>query len=47
MQHSKELGFTFIKMLIFYHCAVSINNYSILDMVQSIPVACFHIIEYG
>ena len=46
MQHSKELVLTFIKMLIFYHCVVSLNNYSILYMVHSIPLACFDIIEY-
>ena len=42
MHHSKDLDFTFIMMLIFSHCTVSINNYSPLYMVHSIPLAFFH-----
>ena len=41
MHHSKVLVFTFIMMLIFSRCTVSINNYSTLYMVQSIPLAFF------
>ena len=43
MHHSKDLVFTFIMMLIFSRCTVSINNYSTLYMVHSIPLAFFHI----
>ena len=45
MHHSKDLVFTFIMMLMFSQCTVSINNYSILYIVHSIPLAFFHIIE--
>ena len=45
MHHSKDLVFTFIMMLIFSCGSVSINNYTTLYMVQSIPLAFFHIIE--
>ena len=45
MHHSNDQVFTFIMMLIFYRCTVSIDNYSTLDMVHSIPLAFFHIIE--
>ena len=45
MHHSKDLVFTFIMMLIFSRCTVSINNYSTLYMVHTIPLAFFHIIE--
>ena len=41
MHHSKDLVFTFIMMLIFSRCIVSINNYSTLYMVHSIPLAFF------
>ena len=41
MHHSKDLVFTFIMMLIYSHCTVSINNYSMLYMVHSIPLAFF------
>ena len=36
---------TFIMMLAFARCTVSLNNYSTLYMVHSIPLACFHVIE--
>ena len=45
MHHSKELAFTFILMLAFSHCAVPFNNYNTLYMAQSIPLACFDVIE--
>ena len=45
MHHSKDVVFTFIMMLIFSRCTVSINNYSALYMVHSIPLAVFHNIE--
>ena len=45
LHHSNHLVFTFIMMLIFSRCTVSINNYSTLYMVYSIPLAFFHIIE--
>ena len=45
MHHSKDLVFNFILMLICSRCTVSINNYSMLYMVHSIPLAYFHIIE--
>ena len=45
MHHSKDLVFTFIMILIFSRCTVSINNYSALYMVHSIPLAFFHIID--
>ena len=41
MHHSKDLVFTFIMVLIFSRSTVSINNYSILYMVHSIPLAFF------
>ena len=41
--HLKELAFTFIMMLVFSPCLVSLNN-SILYMAHSIPLACFHVI---
>ena len=45
MHHSKDLVFTVIMTLICTCCTVSIDNYSTLYMVHSIPVAFFHIIE--
>ena len=39
MHHSKDQVYTFIMMLIFSRCIVSINNYSMLYMVHSIPLA--------
>ena len=41
MHHSKDLVFTFIMMLIFSSCTVSIYDYSILYMVHSKPLAFF------
>ena len=41
MHHSNDQVFTFIMMLIFSRCTVSINNYSTLYMVHSIPLAFF------
>ena len=43
MHHSKDQVFTFIMMVIFSCCTVSINNYSTLYMVNSIPLPFFHI----
>ena len=45
MHHSKELAFTFMMVLIFSRSTVSVNNYSMLYMVHSIPLTFFHIIE--
>ena len=45
MHHSKDLGFNFIMILIFSRCTVSVNSYSALYMVHSIPLAFFHIME--
>ena len=45
MHNLKELAFTFIMMLIFSRCTVSLNNYSTLYMAYLIPLACFHVIE--
>ena len=45
MYHSKDLVFTFIIMLIFSRCTVPVNNYSMLYMVHSIPLAFLHIKE--
>ena len=45
MHHSKELAYTLLKMLIFSRCTVSFNNYSTLNMVHSIPLTCFRVIE--
>ena len=45
MHHSIDLVFTFIMMLIFSRSTGSINNYSTLYMVHSIPLAFFHIRE--
>ena len=45
VHHTKELVFTFIMMLIFSRCIVSFNNYSTFFMANSIPLACFHVIE--
>ena len=45
LHQSKDLVFTYIMMLIFSRYTVSINNYSTLCMVHSIPLAFFHIIE--
>ena len=49
MHHSNEQALTFIMMLAFARCTVSLNNYStlytLLYMVHSIPLACFHVIE--
>ena len=39
MYHSKERVITFIMILIFSLCTVSINNYSTLYMVHSIQLA--------
>ena len=39
MHHSKDLIFTFIRMLTFSRCTVYINNYSTLYMVHSIQQA--------
>ena len=41
MHHSKDLVFTFIMVLIFSSCTVSVNNYSTLYMVHSIPLTFF------
>ena len=45
MHHSKDQMFTVIMTLICTRCNVSIDNYSTLYMVHSIPLAFFHIIE--
>ena len=45
MHHLNEQVLAFIMMLVFSRCAVSLNNYSIIYMVHSIPLACFHVIE--
>ena len=45
MHHSKDQVLTFIMMLLFSRCTVSINNHSTLYMVHSIPLAFFHIKE--
>ena len=45
MQHLNEQALTFIMMLVFSRCTVSLNNYSTIYMVRSIPLACFHVIE--
>ena len=45
MLYSKEQAFNFIMMLIFSRCTASLNNYSILYIAHSIPLACFHVIE--
>ena len=39
MHHSKDLVFTFMVMLMVSRCTVSINSYSTLYMVHSIPLA--------
>ena len=46
MHLSKELSFTFLKMLTFSRCTVSFNNYSLLYIAHFKPHACFHIIEF-
>ena len=45
MHYSKELAFTILMMLIFSRFTISLNNYSTLYMANSIPLACFHVIE--
>ena len=45
MHHSNKQALTFIMMLVFSRCTVSFNNYSALNMVHSIPLACFNVIE--
>ena len=45
MHHLNEQALTFIMVLVFSRCTVSLNNYSTIYMVHSIPVACFHVIE--
>ena len=45
MHHLNDQVFTFMMMLIFSGCTVTINNYSMLYMVHSIPLAFFHIME--
>ena len=45
MHHSNEQVLTFIIMLVFSRFTVSFDNYSTIFMVQSIPLACFHVIE--
>ena len=42
MHHSKERVITFIMMLIFSRCTVSVNNYITLYMVDSIPLCFYH-----
>ena len=36
MHHSKELAFTFIKMLVFSRCIVRLNKYSTLYMAHNV-----------
>ena len=45
MHHSNVQALAFIMMLVFSRCTVSLNNYSTIYMVHSIPLACFHVIE--
>ena len=45
MHHSKDAVFNFVMVLIFSRSTVSVNNYSMLYMVHSIPLTFFHIIE--
>ena len=45
MHHLNEQAFTFIMMLVFSRCSGSLDNYSTIYMVHSIPLACFHVIE--
>ena len=45
MHHSTDVVFTFIMMLVFSRCTVSIDNYSTLYMAHFIPLAFFHIVE--
>ena len=45
MHHSNEQALTAKMMLVFSRCTVAFHNYSILFMVHSIPLACFHVIE--
>ena len=45
MHHLNEQALTFIMMLIFFRCTVSLNNYSTIYKVHSIPLACFRVIE--
>ena len=45
MHHSKDLVFTYVMMLFFSRCNASINIYSTLYTVHSIPLAFYHIIE--
>ena len=45
MHHLNEQVLTFIMMLVFSRCTVSVNNYSTIYMVHSIPLAYFHVIE--
>ena len=44
MHHSKELVFTFIMMLVFSRCTVSLKI-TARYMAHSIILACFHVIE--
>ena len=45
MQHLNEQALNFIMMLVFSRCTVSLNYYSTIYMVHSIPLACVHVIE--
>ena len=45
MHHSKDPVFTFIMMLVLSSCIASIDNYSTLYLVHSIPLAFFHIMN--
>ena len=43
MHHSKEQAFTFIMMLIFFRCTVSLNNST--EYTWPTPLTCFHVKE--
>ena len=45
MHRLNEQALAFIMMLVFSRCTVSLNNYSTIYMVHSIPLACFHVKE--
>ena len=45
MHHLNEQALAFIMMLVVSRCTVSLNNYSTIYMVHSIPLACFHVKE--
>ena len=45
MRHLNEQALTFIMMLVFSRCTVSLINYSTIYMVHSILLACFHVKE--